>query len=88
MGRIVNTTCMYGDKLYIGTDTGLQIVNSDNREGFDCTVNFRKEDNKITVTTTNAGIFVKSVSIINDKTEHVYASLTGDQVILTNIRIS
>ena len=59
-----------------------------NREGFDCTVDFKKEDNKIIVTTTNAGIFVKSVSIINDKTENVYASLTGDQVVLTNIRIT
>ena len=26
--RVVNTTCLYGDDLYIGTDTGLQIVDS------------------------------------------------------------
>ena len=59
-----------------------------NREGFDCTVNFEKKDNKIIVTTGNAGIFVKSMSIINDKTENVYAALTGDQIVITNIRIS
>ena len=59
-----------------------------NRDGFDCTVNFVREDNKVIVTTSNAGIFVKSVSIINDKTENVYASLTGDQIVLTNIRIT
>ncbi len=39
-------------------------------------------------TTGNAGIFVKSVSVINDKTENVYAALTGDQIVITNIRIS
>ena len=49
---------------------------------------FRKKDNKIIVTTGNAGIFVKSVSVINDKTENVYAALTGDQIVITNIRIS
>lgn len=28
---VVNTTCFYGDDLYIGTDTGLQLVNKYNR---------------------------------------------------------
>ena len=57
------------------------------REGFDCTVSFAIEENKIVVTTSNAGIFVKSVSTIIDKMDDVYASLTGDQIVLTNIRI-
>ena len=62
-----------------------------NMEGFDCTVLFVREENKITVSTKNLGLAVKSVTILPeagaDRKEPVYAALTGDQCALTNIRI-
>ncbi|MBR4473495.1 MAG: HD domain-containing protein [Oscillospiraceae bacterium] len=62
-----------------------------NKEGFDCTVQFRREGNRITVSTENLGLSVKGITILpeemTDKDNPVYASLTGDQCALTNIRI-
>ena len=59
-----------------------------NREGLDCTVTFRREGNVITTETENLGISIKNVTRITEKTDTVYAALTGDQVALTDIRIS
>jgi len=43
---------------------------------------------KITTTTENCGISIKNVTVIKDKNKEIYASLTGDQCALTDIRIS
>ena len=58
-----------------------------NKTGFDCTVDFKVEDNKITTTTVNCGISIKVVTTIYEPPEEVYFSLTGDQCAITNIRI-
>ena len=63
-----------------------------NKEGFDCTVHFRREGNRITVSTRNLGLSVKDITTITggpaaEETE-VYAALTGDQCALTNIRVT
>ena len=62
-----------------------------NKEGYDCTVAFAREGNRITVTTSNLGLSVKNVTTLSDRLlgeGTVYAALTGDQCALTNIRIS
>ncbi len=58
-----------------------------NKKGIDCEVLIKYEGKKITVTTENAGIAIKSVSVLNEDYPKVYASLTGDQCVITNIRI-
>ena len=62
-----------------------------NKEGFDCIVAFAREGNRITVSTKNLGLSVKStVMLPDDPAENrnaVYAALTGDQCVLTDIRI-
>ena len=50
-----------------------------------------REKNKITISTSNLGLSVTSITILPDAAVNaekpVYAALTGDQVALTNIRI-
>ena len=52
---------------------------------------FRREGNRITVSTENLGLSVKGITIlpeeVTDAELPVYAALTGDQCALTNIRI-
>ena len=63
-----------------------------NKKGYDCTVEFAREGNQITVSTTNLGLNVRSVTMLPDVLPEgdgtVYAALTGDLCALTNIRIS
>ncbi len=58
-----------------------------NKEGFDCTVSFKKEGNKIITTTENLGISLNVITTVLEEADEVYVSLTGDQCALTNIRI-
>ena len=67
---------------------GWQAWKEMNKAGFDCTVHFQRTGNKITVTTENGGIAIKSVTTILQQTPEVYAALTGDQCVITNIRIN
>ena len=60
----------------------------ENKKGFDCTVSFRKEGNKIITTTENFGISLNVSTIALDDPQEVYVSLTGDQCAITNIRIT
>ena len=66
---------------------GWQAWKEMNKAGFDCTVHFQRDVNKITVTTENGGIAIKSVTTIIKEAPEVYAALTGDQCVITNIRI-
>jgi len=59
-----------------------------NQEGFDATVKFKVEGNEITVITENAGILLQNTAILTDIDKVVYTAITGDQVAITNIRIS
>ncbi len=58
-----------------------------NKEGFDCTVSFKREGSKITTTTENLGISLNVITTVLEEADEVYVSLTGDQCALTNIRI-
>ena len=59
-----------------------------NKKGMDCKIEIHRDGNKITSITENGGISIKSVTTIKDETPEVYFTLTGDQVAITNIRIS
>ena len=58
-----------------------------NKKGFDCTVTFRRDDNRIITTTENFGIGLNITTTVLDNPFEVYVSLTGDQCAITNIRI-
>ena len=58
-----------------------------NQDGYDTTVSFRVEDNKITIITDNAGISVSNTAVLTGIDKTVYAAITGDQVAITNIHI-
>jgi len=59
-----------------------------NKAGFDCTVTFGREGNRITVSTTNLGLSLEGVlSLPGKDNSPVYAALTGDQCAITNIRV-
>ena len=59
-----------------------------NKNGIDCVFTFTRKDNTITTVTENMGIYIKNITIITDDTKDIYAALTGDQVALTDIRIT
>ncbi len=58
-----------------------------NKKGFDCTVRFRVEGNKIITTTQNQGISLRNTTTILVEPPELFVSLTGDQCAITNIRI-
>ena len=59
-----------------------------NQDGFDAEVTIHVKDNEITFITDNAGISIRNRAIITGLDTPIYASLTGDQVAITNIRIA
>ena len=59
-----------------------------NKKGYDCTVTFSRDGNKITCHTENAGISITNETEITVDVDKVYVALSGDQCALTNIRIS
>ncbi len=58
-----------------------------NKEGYDCTVTFKRTDHKIVTHTENLGIEIINTTTIQDEPEELYVALTGDQCAITNIRI-
>ena len=58
-----------------------------NKQGLDCTVTIRKEENQVIMRTENLNIAVSSVTTILDDVNDVYVALTGDQCAITNIRV-
>ncbi|MBO6108861.1 MAG: HD-GYP domain-containing protein [Eubacterium sp.] len=59
----------------------------DNKAGMDVEIVITKKGNKITIITENAGVAVRSITTINDNPPQVYAALTGDQCVLTDIHV-
>lgn len=57
-----------------------------NKKGLECRVLFRRYGNRITMSTSNAGITVKSVVYLEESGEDVCVAITGDQVAITDIR--
>ena len=59
-----------------------------NKAGMDCRVSIRRESRRITVKTENGGIEIRSVTILKEDIPEVYVALTGDQCVITNIKIN
>lgn len=59
----------------------------ENKKGFDCTVSFQRDGNKIITATENHGISLNVTTTILEDISDVYVTLTGDQCALTNICI-
>ncbi len=59
-----------------------------NRNGFDSTVRFEKKESTVTTYTDNDGIFIKNITKVNGKADIIYMALTGDQVAITNIKLT
>ena len=59
-----------------------------NQDGYEATVKFKVEGDKITIITENAGIALRNVAVITGVGRPIYAAITGDQVVITQIRIS
>lgn len=58
-----------------------------NKAGMDCRVSIRRESRRITVKTENGGIEIRSVTILKEDIPEVYVALTGDQCVITNIKV-
>ncbi len=58
-----------------------------NRAGLDWDVLIKRDGNKVTVSSENAGINIKFTSVIKHDPPDVFLALTGDQVVITNIKI-
>ncbi|MCR5302376.1 MAG: HD-GYP domain-containing protein [Lachnospiraceae bacterium] len=57
-----------------------------NRAGLDWDVTVRRDGNKVTVSSENAGVNIKFTSVIKTDPPKVFLALTGDQIAITNIR--
>ena len=58
-----------------------------NRDGYNATVAFMVEGNRITMITENAGISIRAHAEVKDISKPIYAAVSGDQVAITNIRV-
>jgi hypothetical protein len=87
-GNVPNRVTVNRESDFKGWDAWKQ----GNKAGIDCTVEFRREGNSITVSTRNLGLSVQGVTTfpagLQEGKDTVYAALTGDQCALTDIRIS
>lgn len=59
-----------------------------NREGYDCVLKITREGSRITAETENNGVWIRNVTEVKDGSDVIYAALTGDQCVFTNIRIT
>ena len=66
---------------------GWNIWKEENKTGIDYEVDFECRVDRITVTTSNLGLYVKNTTVFSESGKQIYAAITGDQVALTNIRI-
>ncbi len=58
-----------------------------NKKGFECTLSFMRRRNKITLETENFGINIRCTTNVPKGKEDVYLAITGDQCVITDIRI-
>ena len=58
-----------------------------NKEGFDVSISFERDGNRVVSSTENAGISIKNITTVKDKNTEIYVALSGDQCAITNIRI-
>lgn len=59
-----------------------------NREGFDVTIRFERDGNRVIAQTDNAGISIRNTTTVKDENADIRVALTGDQCAITDIRIT
>lgn len=59
-----------------------------NKKGYDCRAVIERNEDTITLSTDNFGIVIVNRMTILDGEKKIYVAITGDQVALTNIKIS
>ena len=59
-----------------------------NKEGLDIEIDVERKGGRIILRTENSGVSIECITTIYDVPEKVYLSLTGDEVALTDIRVS
>lgn len=82
-GHAVNRFSMKKTEDFSGWDDWKAI----NKRGLDCELYVERKGNRISMKTENLGIYIESVTTINEDVPKVYMALTGDQVALTDIRL-
>ncbi len=65
---------------------GWNMWNDYNHKGYDATVSFKVKGNTITIITDNAGISIAHKVILSGIDKTVFASVTGDQVAISDIK--
>ena len=66
---------------------GWEVWRDKNKEGYECLVTLERTEKEVIMTTENLGIRIRNVAVV-DEDKELYIALTGDQVALTNIRIT
>ena len=66
---------------------GWNVWKETNKEGMDCTVSIRREENQVMMETENLGIVVFTTTTIKDNISEIFVALTGDQCALTDIHV-
>lgn len=59
-----------------------------NKEGVECQVTFEKKGSQFILKTENQGIYIENITNFKEMPEKIYVALSGDQVALTDIRVS
>ena len=67
---------------------GWDIWKEANRKGMECELTIHKKDERIILKTQNLGIEIENITTVKGDFGNVYVGLTGDQVALTDIRVS
>lgn len=59
-----------------------------NKQGFDCRISIEKIGSEYVIKTDNMGLDIETTTAVKAENATVYATLTGDEVALTNIRVN
>ena len=68
--------------------TDWDVWKEQNKKGMDVRVRLERTGNQITTITENGGVAIHNTTTIKSDTDDLYVILTGDQVAITNVRIS
>lgn len=67
---------------------GWDVWKETNKEGIECEIFIEKRGRQVVFKTVNVGISIENTTTIKEEGSKVYVALTGDQVALTDIRIT
>ena len=59
-----------------------------NKEGLDCVVTAKREGDVLTITTDVGSVFTKNIMTLEKGNDNVLLALSGDQIVMKDIRIA